>query len=343
MTENQFLQELEHALGRLPAEERKDIVQDIREYFANGRADGKSDSTIAAELGDPEAIAKELVDSFDFSQTEVSTLNIDISKDKFDGVDIEIENGNLVIAPSADGKMHVDIADKNYKQQLDVDIVNRTLVISLKEEMKLWGIFSITRSMNTPTLNVQLPDKLYEKIQITSDNGSISGERLFATVFELEAENGSTDFSHIGAGSITANSTNGDILLTSVQAKQIEAETENGQLKLQDVQSVKVNVVSANGDILLKEVDGDVVAQTDNGRIQLAATHLDHSIRLETDNGAILLETKKQPEHATIRAEVDWGSISVFGSKETKTVFGSGQHPIDLRSDNGSIKVKLVD
>src|SRR5688572_2366114 len=107
MTEKQFIQELESALKRLPAEERKDILQDIHEYFANARVDGKPDSTIAAELGDPEAIAKELVDSFDFSQTEFSALNIDISKDKFDKVDIEIENGNLVITPSADGKMHV--------------------------------------------------------------------------------------------------------------------------------------------------------------------------------------------------------------------------------------------
>ncbi|WP_033542949.1 DUF4097 family beta strand repeat-containing protein [Planococcus sp. CAU13] len=343
MTENQFIQELEHALDRLPVEERKDIMQDFREYFANGRADGKSDRIIASELGEPQAIAKELVDSFDFSQPEFSTLNIDISKDKFDGVDIEIENGNLVISPSADGKMHVDIADKNYKQQLTVDIVNRALVISLKEEIKLWGIFSITRSMNTPTLNVQLPDKLYEKIEINSENGSITGERLSATVFELEAENGSTDFTHIGAGSLTVNSTNGDISLTSIQAKQIEAETENGQLKLQDVQSAKVNVVSANGDILLKDVDGDVIAQTDNGRVQHAAFHLDRTIQLETDNGSILLETKKQPENATIRAEVDWGSISVFGSKDTKTVFGSGHHSIDLRSDNGSITVKLID
>ncbi|OHX51210.1 hypothetical protein BB776_03475 [Planococcus salinarum] len=41
MTEQQFLQQLEQALDRLPAEERNDILQDIREYFANGRADGK--------------------------------------------------------------------------------------------------------------------------------------------------------------------------------------------------------------------------------------------------------------------------------------------------------------
>lgn len=342
MTEKQFIQELEYALNRLPAEERTDIMQDIREYFANGRTDGKSDSTIAAELGDPAAIAKELIDSFDFSQTEMPALNIDIAKDKFDKVDIEVENGMLVISPSKDGQMHVDIADKNYKQQLAVDIVDRTLVITLKEETKKWGIFTIKGSFKSPTLAVQLPDKLYEKIKIASDHGSITGERLAGTAFEVETENGSIDLSHIGAGNFVANSENGRIRLTSIQAKNIEVETDNGQLDLRDIQSENVEATSDNGAITLKEIEGDVRAQTDNGHIHLVVDSLDRAIELETDNGSILLETRTQPKNATISAEVDWGSISVFGSKNRQTVFGSGQHAIDLQSDNGSIKVKLV-
>lgn len=342
MTENQFIQELEFALNQLPSEERADILQDIREYFANGRADGKSEQEVAAELGEPAAIAKELINSFDFSKTEVPALNFDMSKDKFDKVDIEIENAILDIFPSDDGKMHVDLTDKNYKQQLAVDIVDRTLVISLTEESKFWGIFSITRSMNTPTLTVQLPDRLYEKIHISSEHGSIKGQRLAGTVFEVETENGRIDFSGIGAGSFTANSENGDIRLKSVQAKDVEIETENGELVLHDIQCGNVEATSANGAITLKEIDGDVRAQTDNGRIHLVTDSLDRAIKLETDNGAILLETRTQPKNATISAEVDWGSISVFGSKNGKTVFGSGQHLIDLQSDNGSIKVKLV-
>lgn len=343
MTENQFIQELEYALDQLPSEERMDILQDIREYFANGRADGKSEEAIAAELGEPSAIAKELVDSFDFNKTAAPSLDIDMTKDKFDKVDIEIENGMLVIFPSEDGKMHVDITDKNYKQQLAVDIVNRTLVISLKEESTLWGIFRITRSTNTPTLNVRLPDRLYERIQISSENGSITGERLFATLLELEAENGRIDFSGIGAGRFTVNSENGDIRLKSVQAKNIEAETDNGELVMHEIQCGNIEANSANGAITLTEIDGDVQARTDNGRIHLLTGNLDRVIELETDNGAILLETRAYPENATIQADVDWGSISVFGSKNRKTVFGSGHHPIDLQSDNGSITVQLID
>ena len=54
MTENQFIGELETALKRLPTEERNDIIQDIHEYFTNGREDGKSENEIATSLGSPQ-------------------------------------------------------------------------------------------------------------------------------------------------------------------------------------------------------------------------------------------------------------------------------------------------
>ncbi|MFD1032372.1 DUF4097 family beta strand repeat-containing protein [Metaplanococcus flavidus] len=342
MTEKQFLNELEYALNRLPAEEQNDILQDIREYFSNGRADGKSDSDIAAELGEPGAIAKELVDSFDFNKTEVPALKIDMAKDKFDKVDIAIENGILRIHPSKDGQMHADIVDKNYRQHFSVDILDRTLVITLKEETKKWGIFSIRGGFKSPIITVQLPDKLYEKIQILSDHGSITGENLAGSEFLVETDNGSIELARISAGDLTATSDNGAIKLTSIQAKKLEIETDNGQLNLKDIHAGKVEATSDNGGITLKDVEGSVYAQTDNGRIHLLAAHLEQSINLETDNGSILLETKMQPENATIEADVDWGTVSIFGSKKRRTVFGNGQHPIDLQSDNGSITVKMV-
>ncbi|RLQ91460.1 DUF4097 family beta strand repeat-containing protein [Planomicrobium sp. Y74] len=342
MTEQQFLQQLEQALERLPAEERNDILQDIREYFANGRADGKSDSDIALELGSPDAIAKELVDSFDFSQSTVPAEKIDISKDKFDKVDIQTDNAVVQIFPSADGQMHVDVENKTYRQHLAVDILDRTLVITLKEEARKWGFFTITGSFKSPTLIVQLPPKLYGKIQILSDHGTITGERLESTELLVETDNGSIELSRINAEKFAVKSDNGAIKLITVQAKNLRAETDNGQLTLKDIQAGKLHAVSDNGGITLKEVEGDVQAQTDNGRIHLLAADLERSISMETDNGSILLETKRHPENATINAEVDWGSVSVFGSKKRRTVYGTGQHPIDLQSDNGSITVKLV-
>jgi uncharacterized membrane protein len=57
MTKHEFMQRLAGSLAPLPAEERKDILADFEEHFANGLAGGKTEQEVAAELGDPAALA----------------------------------------------------------------------------------------------------------------------------------------------------------------------------------------------------------------------------------------------------------------------------------------------
>ncbi|WP_427137723.1 DUF1700 domain-containing protein [Psychrobacillus psychrodurans] len=102
MTEQQFLNELETALMRIPAEERYDILSDIKEYFSNGREDGKSDSEIAASLGSPRDIAKELSENQVQIPEKVTTGNkiIKVPHANFSNVMMDIEFGSLYVTPS---------------------------------------------------------------------------------------------------------------------------------------------------------------------------------------------------------------------------------------------------
>ena len=104
MTEKQFTSELETALKRLPAEERNDIIQDIKEYFTNGREDGKSESEIASSLGSPEKIADELLASYSFEENEEEMTSsnevITIQDNRFANVDINVQHGALFVSPS---------------------------------------------------------------------------------------------------------------------------------------------------------------------------------------------------------------------------------------------------
>lgn len=78
MTKEQFLQKLEAALKKLPLEERQDILQDFEEHFAFGKEEGKTEEEIAASLGSPQQIGKELLASYHLEKVEAtaSTGNI---------------------------------------------------------------------------------------------------------------------------------------------------------------------------------------------------------------------------------------------------------------------------
>jgi uncharacterized membrane protein len=57
MTKLVFMQKLNGALDRLKPEERREILSDFEEHFANGVASGKTEEEVARELGDPEVLA----------------------------------------------------------------------------------------------------------------------------------------------------------------------------------------------------------------------------------------------------------------------------------------------
>jgi uncharacterized membrane protein len=60
MTRDQFLEVLHDGLAGVPPRERDDILADYAQYFDEARAAGRSDAEVAAALGDPARLAREL-------------------------------------------------------------------------------------------------------------------------------------------------------------------------------------------------------------------------------------------------------------------------------------------
>lgn len=60
MNKLQFLTKLREALSGLPASEIEDIISDYEAHFTEGAAAGRSEADIAAALGEPARVAKEL-------------------------------------------------------------------------------------------------------------------------------------------------------------------------------------------------------------------------------------------------------------------------------------------
>lgn len=55
---NEFLTVFSASLKHMRADEKQDILQDFREHFEIGSANGKTEEEIAAELGDPRQLAR---------------------------------------------------------------------------------------------------------------------------------------------------------------------------------------------------------------------------------------------------------------------------------------------
>ncbi|AQQ54422.1 DUF4097 family beta strand repeat-containing protein [Planococcus lenghuensis] len=340
MIEQQFLHTLESTLTTLPKEEREDILQDIREYFANGRQDGKTEEDIAQELGSPETIGQELLRSSG-SGLEPKLAHSS-GEAEFERVHAKIENAALVLCPSSDDELHVDVRDKSYRQQLTTEIKDRTLYITFREEQTKWGLSNFGITSKNPTVVLQLPAKTYEELDCTTDNGRIEADSVKSESIRLKSENGRIRAQQLVVDKLLAESDNGRIDLESVDAAELIATSSNGRIEMNKITSTSVMATSDNGRIGLANISGTVTAKTGNGRIHLTTDHLERNIRLKTDNGSITVQTAREPENTAIQTKSDWGSISVFGEKTRNRLFGSGDHTLQLTTDNGSITVEKL-
>jgi DUF4097 and DUF4098 domain-containing protein YvlB len=227
-----------------------------------------------------------------------------IVKDQsYNNIQITSDNATVELLPSKSEETKVVFSGKSKKRtkyNFSADVNGDTLEIELLE--KRWDFIQFGFSSLNTKLTVYVPEKEYNELKT-----------------ELE---------------------NGRIIVENAHFKDAFLVTNNGSIQLKDIQAENVNVESDNGQILMEEVDGKIKAETNNGRIIFLSTNLERSIELETDNGFIEIQTDKEPQNATIDANVDNGKIDIFGSSNKQSIFGNGENLIKLETDNGKITVK---
>lgn len=99
MNRQQFLNSLDASLQKLSSDERKDILQDFEEHFANGIAEGKSEEHISASLGSPNQIAKELLASHLLEKAENTETTGNIIRAMWAVIGLGFFNVVIVLGP----------------------------------------------------------------------------------------------------------------------------------------------------------------------------------------------------------------------------------------------------
>ncbi len=339
MTEQQFIRELESALNQMSSEERDDILADIREYFISGREDGKMDGEIAASLGSPKDIAKDLLENYVPAPPQFENSNelIHIPHADFSHINMDIDHGSLNVYPSSNDETYIELVGESDKVELTADVTHNTLNIRLKS--KKLGFFSFIFMIKELKVNVALPKKLYQSIVMKTDNGRIRAEKLLGKDIKVYSDNGAINLKELAATMLETETDNGRIEIDKVQVEKLTATTDNGRIELRNIEATEVHSETDNGRIIMEYITGNITGKTDNGRIILLTSSLDNMIDLETDNGSIQVETETEPRNVSIHTKTDFGKIDVFGENNSKTVFGEGINKVRLTTDNGRIIV----
>ncbi len=267
---------------------------------------------------------------------ETKTIEAENIKD----IKIDTDNAKVEIVSTDESKITLEqsgIKKNMDKGNLKVDIAGEKLVIQLKD--KQFKFFSFNFFDKLSIIKVYVPKRVYQSLEIMSNNGRIEVADINAKKVKLDTDNGRIDLDNIKGSLLTVKSDNGRIEANKIDVTVFKGYTSNGRIDLKQVQASETNLETDNGKILLNDVTGAIIAKTDNGAISLLSDDLNSPIELESDNGSITIETKNKPKNALFDAKTDNGRIDILGGDGRNTTFGNGDNLIKLTTDNGRITV----
>ncbi|OKL35457.1 DUF4097 family beta strand repeat-containing protein [Domibacillus mangrovi] len=253
---------------------------------------------------------------------------------------VTTDNAAIEIIPTNKQETTVQVsgtAKKSSAYRFLADVEGTTLSVQLKErQTKLYNFDFISTSL---LLKIYVPEKVYDSLIISSDNGRVKAENLRVKDVKARISNGRVELRDIKGSTVTVETDNGRIQAENLDVKQVKAKTSNGRIDLKNVSSSAVLVKADNGKIALDDVDGKMVGEVKNGMISLMTNHLDRAIEFESDNGNIEIQTEKEPTNTAFDVSVDNGKIDILNGYRPNEIIGDGNHLIKLTTVNGKISI----
>lgn len=253
---------------------------------------------------------------------------------------VATDNTAIEIIPTNEQKTTVELsgtAKKSSAYTLLADVEGTTLSVQLKErQTKIYNFDFLSTSL---LLKVYVPQKMYDSLGISSNNGRVQAEGLQVKELKAKVSNGRVALRDMTGNTVTVKTDNGRIQAEKLDVKKVKATTSNGRIDLKNVSASATAVQADNGKIILNNVEGILTGKVKNGLIHLATNHLDRSINFESDNGHIKIETEKEPTNTTFDVSVENGKMDLLDKYKSNEIIGKGDHIIQLKTENGKISV----
>lgn len=197
------------------------------------------------------------------------------------GVDIQLVNGDVTICldddPGADVRLDGDV------EQLEVR-VNDNGVLSIRQGNTASSSFFFHRGLATADVEVTLPRRFWEFLQISVTNGDIEvGDGLEARKLAIKTTSGDVTFGGVKCTEISFKSASGD-LEGSGDSESFQAESASGDIQFSGAIG-SLRATTASGDI---QVDGSVRelhCTSASGDVEVSTELMPEQVDISTKSG----------------------------------------------------------
>lgn len=247
--------------------------------------------------------------SYDYQQTEISSINIDLTSDI------------VLLSSSKDSKIHVEIESSDLANIPIINLKGKTLSISRNNT----NPFNL-RNWQPVRVLIKLPaDFQLKELSIETSSGSITSDNL-----EISAED------------LSIETTSGAVNLSEFIGKSMKIESTSGKIETNSVFSDKLIISSTSGRIESRNISADTLKlSSTSGSIEAEIQKIAKNAKIETVSGSITLSLKKDSDFTLSYDTVTGSFNSDFGKldKEIKSKYNNGTADISLNTVTGSIKI----
>lgn len=262
-------------------------------------------------------------------ETVTNNLTMDLSGLENPSLDLRAINGDININPSQEDSITIDVTCQ-YKKGLLVaneayfDFINKNGTISFIPKYN---------SNISIKLDVSLPEKHYDYIQLKTSNGKIYTKRLDARSAQYSTSNASINLEEANVELIDLTTKNGRIEINNTNSKDIKAYTTNASIEVKNTNSEKIVANTGNGKIILNDISSlDTVCKTSNGSIDIDSID-SSSLSLTTSNAKINISKVNPRNMKNLRLLTSNASINAdLDALDSEII-------IDLETSMGSINI----
>ncbi|PAV31520.1 hypothetical protein CIL05_02360 [Virgibacillus profundi] len=219
-------------------------------------------------------------------------------------IDLNSDVATISILPTNSNDIKVIWEGKSKmfgKTEVDIEQDSETLHIDIGR-IKIFNFLQFGFNFNSLDVDVFLPEKLYDSINLRNNVGS-------------------TLISGIKTDELTVHTDVSDMTIEGVHANDIKAE-------------------SAVGDIVLKNSHGIVDVKNDVGDITIVTEAITDDMELITNVGGVSIVLEEIPSDTSFNANTEVGTVTVFGERGSY-VLKQSDYLVTINTDVGDINVEV--
>ncbi|MCK5673654.1 MAG: DUF4097 family beta strand repeat protein [Spirochaetales bacterium] len=259
-----------------------------------------------------------------------SGFDENINEEKFYNMD-DIKNLDIAVS-SADVRISVVNSDKlrvhlhgsssSQKPYLTDKKVNSRL--SIKVDRK--SSFGISRS--NLILEIELPGKYKQNLEIRSSSGDISVSNIELNIFKVDLSSG-------------------DLNLQTLNVRDFYYDSSSGKLRAVNIESQETELEASSGSIIIDKFSGNIKAKLSSGNIKFAYSNFKNSISINNSSGDITISLPDK-SNFELNAKTSSGKITcdfpitISGEQnrdELKGIVGTGENTITIKVSSGDISI----